>query len=63
MFGDAMYEEEERQRRLERGDPPTPRDEAGDDADEELPMAMGGLDERLRRWAAIADLLREVGGY
>ncbi|HET9133981.1 MAG TPA: hypothetical protein VFN90_06740 [Gemmatimonadales bacterium] len=62
MFGDAMFEEEERQRRLERGDRPVPRDEA-DDADEELPIAMGGLDERLRRRAAIADLLREVGGY
>jgi hypothetical protein len=63
MFGDAMYEEEERQRQLERGETAGRRDNAPDDGDDEFPMAMGGLDERLRRRAAIADLLREVGGY
>jgi hypothetical protein len=58
MFGDAMYEEEERLRR------------AADDSDDtgfedhelEDVVAAGGLDERLRRRQAIAQLLREVGG-
>lgn len=58
MFGDAMWEEEERLRRAEDGleDEPTAHDEP-----EDL-MALGGLDDRLRRRQAIAQLLREVGG-
>ena len=63
MFGDAMYEEEERQRQLERGELPVRGEDAADELEDEPPIAMGGLDERLRRRAAIADLLREVGGY
>jgi hypothetical protein len=58
MFGDAMYEEEERLRRAEDGreDRDVPDDEVTDI------VAAGGLDERLRRRQAIAELLREVGG-
>ena len=59
MFGDAMYEEEERLRRAEDGkvdDRDTPEEEVTDI------VAAGGLDERLRRRQAIAELLREVGG-
>lgn len=62
MFGDSMWDEEERLRRAEE-----PRDERdATDVDAELEghdlTAMGGLDERLRRRMAIAELLREVGG-
>ncbi len=60
MFGDSMFDEEERQRRAEEG-----RDEDEFTPDEELQediMAAGGLDERLRRRQAVAQLLREVGG-
>lgn len=59
MFGDSMFEEEERLRRAEEG-----RDddiEATGEAREDLTLA-GGLDDRLRRRQAIAQLLREVGG-
>ncbi len=62
MFGDSMWDEEERLRRAEEG-----RDEM-DAAESEAGMeiddvtAMGVLDERLRRRMAIAELLREVGG-
>lgn len=52
MFGDAMFEEEER---LRRGND----DETG--GEDEI-FAAGGLDERLNRRQAIAQLLREVGG-
>lgn len=60
MFGDSMFDEEDRLRRSEEG-----RD------DEEFVMpedeledvtAAGGLDEKLRRRQAVAQLLREVGG-
>jgi hypothetical protein len=55
MFGDAMFEEEDR---IRRG-----FDEAGASEDEmEDVVAAGGLDERLRRRQAIAQLLRDVGG-
>ncbi len=59
MFGDAMYEEEERLRRAEDG-----RADDRDTTDDEVTdiVAAGGLDERLRRRQAIAELLREVGG-
>ena len=62
MFGDSMWDEEERLRRAEEDR------EAMDAADAEAGMeiddvtAMGVLDERLRRRMAIAELLREVGG-
>jgi hypothetical protein len=55
MFGDAMFDEEERIRRAA-------DDQAdGQDDGEEL-IAAGGLDEHFRRRQAIAQLLREVGG-
>ena len=57
MFGDAMYEEEERLRRSE----DCREDRDGDDESNDI-VAAGGLDERLRRRQAIAELLREVGG-
>jgi hypothetical protein len=59
MFGDSMFEEEDRLRRAEEG-----RDEELETSDGELGnMApMGDLDDRLRRRQAIAQLLREVGG-
>ncbi len=58
MFGDAMYEEEDRMRRVEDG-----RDEEELDAGEEGDIAAtGGIEERLRRRQAISELLREVGG-
>ncbi|MGH7583428.1 MAG: hypothetical protein ACREL5_09405 [Gemmatimonadales bacterium] len=60
MFGDSMFDEEDRLRRAEEH-----QDEdqlfAGDDELEE-PTAVGGLDERIRRRQAVAQLLREVGG-
>lgn len=57
MFGDAMFEEEDRLRRGE-------DDATGASGDEELDdvFAAGGLDERLNRRQIIAQLLREVGG-
>ena len=58
MFGDAMYDEEDRMRRVEDG-----HDEAEMDAGEEGDIAAsGGIEERLRRRQAISELLREVGG-
>ena len=58
MFGDAMFEEEERLRRAaERAD-----DTGFEEHELEDVVAAGGLDERLRRRQAIAQLLREVGG-
>ena len=60
MFGDSMFEEEDRLRRAEEG-----RDEdeftAPSEELEDL-TAQGGLDEKLRRRQAVAQLLREVGG-
>jgi hypothetical protein len=60
MFGDSMYDEEDRLRRTDDGqaDGAPERDEEGP---EEL-VAFGGLDEHLRRRQAISQLLREVGG-
>lgn len=55
MFGDAMFEEEDRVRRGF-DEAALPEDEMDD------VVAAGGLDERLRRRQAIAQLLREVGG-
>jgi hypothetical protein len=54
-----MFDEEDRLRRAEDGldEEPTGDDEEADDI-----LAVGGLDERLRRRQAIAQLLREVGG-
>jgi hypothetical protein len=58
MFGDAMFEEEERLRRAADA-----ADDTGFEEHElEAVVAAGGLDERLRRRQAIAKLLREVGG-
>lgn len=62
MFGDSMWDEEERLRRAE--EPRDDRDATDVDGETESNdlTAMGGLDERLRRRMAIAELLREVGG-
>jgi hypothetical protein len=60
MFGDSMYEEEERLRRAGDGQADG-APEQGDESLEEL-VAFGGLDEHLRRRQAISQLLREVGG-
>jgi len=60
MFGDSMFEEEDRLRRAEEGrdeDELTTQDEELEDV-----TAQGGLDEKLRRRQAVAQLLREVGG-
>ena len=60
MFGDSMFEEEDRLRRAEEG-----RDDYElTTSSEELEdlTAQGGLDEKLRRRQAVAQLLREVGG-
>lgn len=59
MFGDSMFEEEERLRRREEGGE---EDLAAADEELEDVVALGGLDERLRRRLAITELLREVGG-
>lgn len=61
MFGDAMFDEEDRLRRAEAGQDPDDPMTAEDDEAEEL-LAAGGLDERLRRRQALTQLLREVGG-
>ncbi len=60
MFGDAMFDEEDRLRRAEAGQDPEDSMTA-EDGTEEL-LAAGGLDERLRRRQALTQLLREVGG-
>ena len=59
MFGDSMFDEEDRLRRAEEG-----RDEGLETShDEPHDFApVGDLDDRLRRRQAIAQLLREVGG-
>lgn len=60
MFGDSMFDEEDRLRRAEEGredeEVPAPEEELED------VTAAGGLDEKLRRRQAVAQLLREVGG-
>ncbi len=60
MFGDSMFDEEDRLRRAEEGR----EDEEFTPAEAELEdiTAEGGLDEKLRRRQAVAQLLREVGG-
>ena len=62
MFGDSMWDEEERLRRAEEGreEMDAAESEAGTELDDVT--AIGVLDERLRRRMAIAELLREVGG-
>lgn len=60
MFGDAMYEEEDRLRRAAEGQADGASAPAEDDREDLI--AAGGLDEHLRRRQAIAQLLREVGG-
>lgn len=60
MFGDSMFEEEDRLRRTEEG-----KDDdfqASTEDEQQDITAAGGLDERLRRRQAVAQLLREVGG-
>ena len=59
MFGDSMFDEEDRLRRAEEG-----REEELETRHEEHDdfTPAGGLDDRLRRRQAIAELLREVGG-
>ncbi len=65
MFGDAMFDDDDE---VPSAAPRHPAAEQHrfeeplfEDDDEEL-MAFGGLDERVRRLAAMAQLLREVGG-
>ena len=60
MFGDAMFEEEDRMRRAADGQADGDHDLSADDQDDLF--AAGGLDEHLRRRMAITQLLREVGG-
>ncbi len=60
MFGDSMFDEEDRLRRSEDGQDDELQLSAEDE--EQDITAAGGLDERLRRRLAIAQLLREVGG-
>jgi len=60
MFGDAMFDEEDRLRRAEAGQDPDDPTTAADEAEDLL--AAGGLDERLQRRQALTQLLREVGG-
>lgn len=62
MFGDSMWDEEERLRRAEESRDERDATEIDGDLDGNDLTAMGGLDERLRRRMAIAELLREVGG-
>ncbi len=60
MFGDSMFEEEDRLRRTEEGKDDDFQASTEDEQDDLT--AVGGLDERLRRRQAVAQLLREVGG-
>jgi len=60
MFGDSMFDEEDRLRRIEEGKDDDFQTSA-EDEEQDL-TAVGGLDERLRRRVAVAQLLREVGG-
>ncbi len=61
MFGDSMWDEEERLRRAEEGLEDLDATDAEKEETDDV-MAYGGLDERLRRRVAISELLREVGG-
>ncbi len=60
MFGDAMFEDDDEVPALT-PDHPRAEEPLFEEDDDEL-MAFGGLDERVRRLAAMAQLLREVGG-
>jgi hypothetical protein len=60
MFGDAMFDEEDRLRRSEQGQ--SDEEFALHDDESDGVTAAGGLDETLRRRQAVAQLLREVGG-
>lgn len=60
MFGDSMFDEEDRLRRIEEGKDDDFQASTEDEQDDLT--AAGGLDERLRRRQAVAQLLREVGG-
>jgi len=60
MFGDSMFEEEERLRRAAESQADGADDFSASEQDDL--MAMGGLDEHIRRRLAITQLLREVGG-
>jgi hypothetical protein len=62
MFGDSMWDEEERLRRSEEGQDAIDPTEADADLETNDVMAFGGLDESIRRRMAISELLREVGG-
>lgn len=62
MFGDSMWDEEERLRRAEEGREELDATDAETEKETDDVMAYGGLDERLRRRVAISELLREVGG-
>ncbi len=62
MFGDSMWDEEERLRRAEEGRDELDPTEADADSETNDVMAFGGLDESIRRRIAISELLREVGG-
>lgn len=62
MFGDSVWDEEERLRRAEEGREEFDPMDTGSERETDDIMAMGGLDERLRRRQAISELLREVGG-
>ena len=60
MFGDSMFDEEDRLRRAEEGR--EDEDFLSPDEEPQDVVAAGGLDENLRRRQAVAQLLREVGG-
>lgn len=59
MFGDSMFDEEDRLRRAEEG---RDEDEFGLDEETDAFPPVGSIDEVLRRRQAVAQLLREVGG-
>ena len=59
MFGDSMFDEEDRLRRAEEG---LEENLETSHAEPEDLAPVGDLDDRLRRRQAIAQLLREVGG-
>ncbi|HEX3927861.1 MAG TPA: hypothetical protein VHW65_07680 [Gemmatimonadales bacterium] len=59
MFGDSVFDEEDRLRRAEEG---IDQDDTLEEPQHDDVMGSGSLDERLRRRQAVAQLLREVGG-
>ena len=61
MFGDSIFDEEDRLRRSEEHSGDYGSDDDSLDNIEDV-MAAGGLDERLRRRQAVVQLLREIGG-